>query len=377
MKLDKQTVVFIIFHDLGIGGVQRKIADIVHLISTDKKYEDAKIYIVLDGKKPYDLEEDIFIDEIRKDKVTIFYRPQQRLWRFKFPLTPYVFWKILLLKPSTILSFMKRFSFIAIIMKYFFFWRKIRVVVSYDNVPSLLIPASYKKKARIILWKTIVRIFYPLADKVVVPSDEAAQDMINNFHVPSNRVKTNKNWVLRFTDRKGEKIKYDLIYTGRVDPVKNLSYFVEIVEEIKKIRPRVRACILGWGKEIDKIAKLINEKSLEENIELTGSQKDVSKYLLSSKIFLLTSDFEGLPISALEAMAHALPVIASDYPGATELVRDGKTGYICKSKEDYALKVLELLAKEGERKKMGRRAKEYVKYHHSKKNLENFVNLII
>ncbi len=376
-KLSKPRVIFIIFHDLGIGGVQRKIADISRWISTNKKLKNTKIYIILNTKKPYDLEEDIFIDEIKKDKVTIFYKPQKKIWRFKFPLSIYLVWKVAILQPEAILSFMKGYSVLAIIMKYLFSWRGIKVVVSYDNIPSLLIPAQHHSRFKIILWKLIIRLFYPYADWIVLPSDVAKLDMIKNFGVSQDRVIANKNWVLEFPNRKDKKIKYDLIYTGRIDSVKNLSKFVEIVGEIKRKYPKVRACIVGWGKEIDKISKLINEKSLEKQIELAGSQKDVSKYLASSKIFLLTSDFEGLPISALEAMAHGLPVVTTNYPGADELVVQGKTGFVCKRESEFSSKILQLLLNVEKREKMGAQAREYTKIHHSERNLKKFVDLTI
>jgi glycosyltransferase involved in cell wall biosynthesis len=150
--------------------------------------------------------------------------------------------------------------------------------------------------------------------------------------------------------------------------------FVKIVKELIKTRPNLKAAIVGWGKEMDKISKLIFNEKLEDCIELVGSQKDISKYLTVSKVFLLTSRFEGLPISALEAMVHRLPVISTNYPGSRELIKDGVTGYVCGNKKDFINKLNSLLNNEKVRREMGEKASDWVIKYHSRDNLEAFVD---
>lgn len=377
MSKNKTHTVLILYNDLGIGGVQRKIADIAHWVSTKKRYADIRTCLILDHKRAYDLEEDIFLNQVRHSKIEIFYRPQQRIWRFKFPLAAYVYWKILILKPSAILSFMEKYSAIAILMKYVFWWKKIKVVVSYDNIPSFLIPIEKDSRLDGFLRRQLIRNFYPRANAVIVPSNRAKLDMYKNFGVPRKKIVVNKNWVLNLDWKKDKKYRFDLIYTGRVDPVKNLSSFINVVKKVKGVYPAVKACIVGWGEEIDRISDLIQATSLESSIELVGSQKNVVKYLSESKIFLLTSNFEGLPIAPLEAMACGLPVVTSNYPGADELVKNGKTGYVGDNEEILAGHIFELLADEEKRQKMGAHAREYVQKFHGERNLEKFVSLLV
>lgn len=372
MAQKSSDVSLIIYHDLGIGGVQRKIADIATFLNTSTKYGNENLYIVLDSKRNFDLDEDIFLKEILKNGVKVFYKPQQKIWRFKFPLSLYVFWKIFILKPKKILAFMRRFSIIAILMKYVFWWRGIKVIVSYDNIASLLIPAQFKRRPRMVIWTTLMKLLYSRADRVILPSDVAAKDMIENFGVPRDKIAVNKNWVSSKKSSKQNKI-YDLIYTGRIDPVKNLSMFVEVINTLKKSKKGIKGCILGWGEEMDRVSNLAEAKSLNNSIEFLGSQIDVSQYLSKSKIFLLTSKFEGLPISALEAMAHKLPVVTIAYPGADELVSNGVDGYICKNKKELVEKIQVLLTNNSKRREMGNKAMRKVTLYHGQNNLEDFV----
>ena len=94
-------------------------------------------------------------------------------------------------------------------------------------------------------------------------------------------------------------------------------------------------------------------------------------------MFCLTSLYEGLPVAALEAMAHGLPVITTAYSGAEELVQNRKTGYICTDKQEYVACIIRLLCDDKQRTKVGRQARAYVRKHHGEENLKRFVGLLI
>lgn len=69
------------------------------------------------------------------------------------------------------------------------------------------------------------------------------------------------------------------------------------------------------------------ELGIAERVHFAGDQQDVSSYLMNASVFVLMSDFEGLPISIIEAMAVGLPIVASDVGGVHELVKPGYNGY--------------------------------------------------
>ncbi len=128
---------------------------------------------------------------------------------------------------------------------------------------------------------------------------------------------------------------------------------------------------------MDPVLSLAQQYDLIPAISFVGVQQDVSQYLSLSKVFCLTSRYEGLPIAALEAMAHGLPVVTTGYPGADELVQESKTGYICMNRAEYVSRVIRLLEDEGLRSRMGERAREYVRMYHGEENLEKFVRLFM
>src|SRR6185503_9833846 len=68
--------------------------------------------------------------------------------------------------------------------------------------------------------------------------------------------------------------------------------------------------------------------SMTDRVEFLGNRGDVAEILSGADIFALATNWEGLPISILEAMRAGLPVVASDVGGVGEQVVDGETGFV-------------------------------------------------
>lgn len=93
----------------------------------------------------------------------------------------------------------------------------------------------------------------------------------------------------------------------------------------------VKLTCLGDGPLMKKNIEYIKEQSLEDKIDIVGYSKNPSEYLRKSDVFLLLSNWEGLPISIIEAMNHKLPIIASDVGGVKEMIYDDHNGYLARN----------------------------------------------
>jgi len=370
-------VMLIINNTLAIGGVERKIADISRYLSENTQPKDLRVYLILDEKRPEDPEEGGFYDIVDDSNIRILYKPQMKVGSFEFFSPLYLLWKTGTLRPNVVLSFLRRASVISVFLKCVFWWRKIRVVISEDNVASCALATDIRNRFKRWVFFNLIRIFYPKASVITAVSDVVKCDLVERFSVPQERIVVNKNWVLTCAHGQNGREDFDLIYVGRVHQVKNLSLFVEIIHEVRKVIPGVCGCIVGGGTDVDNISRLTEQYTIDSAISFVGFQKDVGKYLSASKVFCLTSDAEGLPIAALEAMAHGLPVVTTAYLGAEDLVQEGSTGYICANKRDYAARVIWLLTHEKERLKMGEQARAYVRKHHGGENLKRFMRLLL
>lgn len=94
-------------------------------------------------------------------------------------------------------------------------------------------------------------------------------------------------------------------------------------------------------------------------LSITGwlNRESVLEELSRADVFVMTSLWEGMPLSLIEAQAAGLPAVVPDAVGCRDIVRDGETGYVCASDEELAQRLSELLASSDLRRTMGKCAR--------------------
>jgi len=111
-------------------------------------------------------------------------------------------------------------------------------------------------------------------------------------------------------------------------PVKDHRTLIEAAALVQRRIPDVRFALVGDGPERDHLQRRIGELGLRDAVHLLGTRYDVPAILARSSAFCLPSRAEGLSNAIMEAMAAALPVVATDAGGNAELVRHGSTGFV-------------------------------------------------
>jgi glycosyltransferase involved in cell wall biosynthesis len=137
----------------------------------------------------------------------------------------------------------------------------------------------------------------------------------------------------------------DLVLVCRLAAIKRIDLFLHTVQRVQISLPEVTATIVGDGALRRDLEQLAQELGLRNTVKFVGYQKDVGSWLRRAKVFVLTSDSEGLPLSTMEAMMCGLPVIASSVGDLPDLVNDGINGYLIQERtpDDFAKRILELL----------------------------------
>ena len=107
-------------------------------------------------------------------------------------------------------------------------------------------------------------------------------------------------------------------------PEKRVDVFIEAVRAARAQNPRVSGYVAGEGRETGRLATLADGSG----VELLGVRTDALSLMCAAGAVCLTSEAEALPLSILEAMALARPVVASDVGGTREAVVDGETGFV-------------------------------------------------
>ncbi|MBZ5639007.1 MAG: glycosyltransferase family 4 protein [Acidobacteriia bacterium] len=104
--------------------------------------------------------------------------------------------------------------------------------------------------------------------------------------------------------------------------------FVETAAAVHARHPAARFFIAGDGDLRAAVEARIRERGLDGIVRVLGWRRDVPALLHAMDLFLLTSRFEGLPRTVLQAMAAGVPVVATAVDGTPEVVRDGETGVL-------------------------------------------------
>ena len=128
--------------------------------------------------------------------------------------------------------------------------------------------------------------------------------------------------------------------------------------------PFMKLCFYGSGSDIDQLKQLVQELGIEKNVMFYGCVSDISKRLVNSKIFVLSSDYEGISNALIEAMSMGLPCISTDTSpgGARILIDDGNNGFIvpCGDYKALADKILYYIEHPSVADAHGKKAKEIV-----------------
>jgi glycosyltransferase involved in cell wall biosynthesis len=110
---------------------------------------------------------------------------------------------------------------------------------------------------------------------------------------------------------------------ARFRPQKRVDKWVEVAAAVNKLNPNIKFLMVGDGPDDEMLRNKINELGMQDKIELPGMLSDTVSAYKRIDIFLLTSDFEGLPLAIMEAMSTGCVPVVSNVGGIKQLPFDG------------------------------------------------------
>jgi len=142
---------------------------------------------------------------------------------------------------------------------------------------------------------------------------------------------------------------------GRLETQKGLDLLLDAVPHFVKNYPNARFLVVGGGSQEQNLRDQVARLGISDNVVITGWRSDAVDLIQLFDCFVSTSNFEGLPMVLLEAMAQSKPIVACAVGGIPEVIIDGENGYLLKTRDPVGLSdLLESIFKdEIRRQKMG------------------------
>lgn len=128
-----------------------------------------------------------------------------------------------------------------------------------------------------------------------------------------------------------------------------------LLRVMARIKCPVRTVFVGDGPQLPRLKQEAEQLGIRHRVDFLGNRWDVAQLLARAHIFALPTNWEGLPLSILEAMRAGLPVVASNVGGVSEAVAHGETGFLVDpgDEEGFHRRLVDLLDDPFLRRRMG------------------------
>jgi len=240
--------------------------------------------------------------------------------------------------------------------------------------PFLLMPFGsdvllFPNKNRV--YKEMTKYAIKKADMITCDAETVKKQIINLAHYPAERIvvfpwgidlslfQPNQRIREEMRNRLGCEGKKVILMNRSFKPVYGIEYFLRSLPLILSKEPNIYVLLIGDGPLKPFLEKMVEELGLERVVKFIGrvDNRDMPMYLNASDLYVSSSLSDGTPVSLLEAMACALPVVVTDVPSVLEWVKDGYNGLVVprQTVSELAEAIIHLLKDEELAREMARR----------------------
>jgi len=130
-----------------------------------------------------------------------------------------------------------------------------------------------------------------------------------------------------------------ILFVGRLEGQKDPLLLIDSFHHLHRLEERIRLLVVGTGLLSEKVRRRVEEYGLSDRVKFISPlpQLRLAHLMRISHVLLLTSAFEGMPRSVLEALACGLPVVTTDVGEVRRVVRDGFSGLVCRDRSPEAI----------------------------------------
>lgn len=212
-----------------------------------------------------------------------------------------------------------------------------RLVISEQNNPARWERSNGRYNGRFVL--SLLGRFYPWADGISTVSDGVGDHLAAAASIPRELIQTIHNPIARtdIAEPTHQDVPHPwfeqgeppvIVGVGSLTPQKDFPLLIRAFARVRQ-QMSARLMILGEGVLRGELEQLIESLGVTEDVALPGFVDEPYEYMCRASLFVLSSQYEGLPSVLIEALCCGLPVVATDCPsGPQEILNGGKYGSI-------------------------------------------------
>jgi glycosyltransferase involved in cell wall biosynthesis len=211
----------------------------------------------------------------------------------------------------------------------------LRVVISEHNTISMA--RKFQPRYFRILSNWLIQKNYPFADQIVAVSKGVADDLSVISKIPKEKIAVVANPIItpELISKTKEKCDHPwfrsgeppvILAIGRFTAQKDFPLLIKAFADVRESMA-VRLMILGDGPDRPDFLSLVKKLDLDDEISMPGFVQNPYPYLVNASLFVLSSQWEGLPTVLVEALYCGTPIVATDcQSGPVEILAGGKYG---------------------------------------------------
>lgn len=207
----------------------------------------------------------------------------------------------------------------------------------------LKVPVIYTHHTIIPRWNNVTyKLFNSLVDRYVGISEKCAENLrdYTGRDVVAIPNAVSKEKFSGYIKKRVTKKKLVIAMIGRLDAQKDYMNMLQALDLLDKdVLKKLKVLIAGEGSPQykDELLNYIEKNGLDQVVEFVGVKTNIPEFLYEADMFLMSSEWEGLPIALIEATVSGLPCIVTDVGGCSEVITNCKNGVFVSPKDPNKL----------------------------------------
>lgn len=268
-----------------------------------------------------------------------------------------------------------------------FYWVSLAAKLIFKNKPKFVYTEhnTHNRRREKGYLKPVEKFIYNSYDKIISISQQTEDNLIRwlkpkdskKFIVIENGVDIEK-----FINAKPyNKSEIDSEFTNDVKLICMVGRFSEqkdqatLIKAMKQIPDNVHLLLIGEGPLKEKNEDLAKEIGIKDRVHFLGFRNDIPRILKTIDIFVLSSNWEGFGLAAVEGMAAGKPVIASDVPGLRDIVKGSGLLFPVGNSDELARKINELVCEKSKYGEISKKCQERAKNYSLERMVEQYIKL--